>query len=437
VRPVPTRRTGLVAVGVAVVVLLLPTDGVLRPLALANAALLVLVLVDVALAVDPRRIEVERSLPPVIALRGTGELTWRLRNPTDRTVHVAMADELAPSLRASTRRLRGTLPGGAILRTTAVLRPSRRGRFEIGGVVARVDGPLRLGARQRRLAVPGLLRVHPAFPSREEAELRITRARILEVGLRSAKGRGGGTEFDQLREYGVDDEVRRIDWAATARAGKAMVRTYRAERNQNVLLLLDNGRVMAGQVADVPRVEHAMDALMCLTTVATRLGDRCGLVAFDRTVRAVLPARSGRDQLGRMAEAMFDLEPVLAESDYRGAFTHALARFRRRAMIVLFTDLVEQAVGESLLPALPLLVRHHIVLIAAVRDPDVVDWATAPPDDATEAYRSAAATLALAERERAIARLRSLGAIVIDAPPSQLAPNLADTYLELKARGGL
>ena len=422
---------------VAAIVLLLPNDGVARPLLLANLALVVVVLLDVALAVDPRRLEIARDLPPVIALRGTGELTWRLRNPTDRTIRVALADELAPSLQASTRRLRGTVPGGATLRTTASLRPRRRGRFEIGGLVVRVEGPLGIGARQRRLPVAGLLRVHPAFPSREEAELRITRARILEVGLRSAKGRGGGTEFDQLREYGVDDEVRRIDWAATARAGKAMVRTYRAERNQNVLLLLDNGRVMAGQVADVPRVEHAMDALMCLTTVATRLGDRCGLVAFDRTVRAVLPARSGRDQLGRMAEAMFDLEPVLAESDYRGAFTHALARFRRRSLIVLFTDLVEAAVGESLLPALPLLVRHHIVLLAAVRDPDVVRWADAPPEDATEAYRATAAAMALAERDRAIARLRGLGAIVIDAPPGRLAPQLADTYLDLKARGGL
>jgi uncharacterized protein (DUF58 family) len=257
------------------------------------------------------------------------------------------------------------------------------------------------------------------------------------VGLRSAKGRGGGTEFDQLREYGVDDEVRRIDWAATARSGKAMVRTYRAERNQNVLLLLDNGRVMAGQVADVPRVEHAMDALMCLTTVATRLGDRCGLVAFDRNVRSVLPGRTGRDQLGRVAEAMFDLEPALVESDYRGAFTHALARFRRRALIVLFTDLVEQAVGESLLPALPLLVRHHIVLIAAVRDPDVARWAAQAPGDASDAYRAAAAAMALAERERATARLRGLGAIVIESPPGRLAPDLADTYLDLKARGGI
>jgi uncharacterized protein (DUF58 family) len=436
-RPVPTRRTALLAVIVAVVVLLLPNDGVWTTLLLANLALLAVALLDVALAVDPRKLLIERDLPPVIALRSHGELTWRVRNPTDRTLRVALADELAPSLRASTRRLRGTVPGGATLRTSASLHPSRRGRFDIPGLVVRVEGPLGIGARQRHLAVSGLMRIHPAFPSREEAELRITRARVLEVGLRSAKGRGGGTEFDQLREYGVDDEVRRIDWAATARAGKAMVRTYRAERNQNVLLFLDNGRVMAGQVADVPRVEHAMDALMCLTTVATRLGDRCGLVAFDRTVRAVLPARSGRDQLGRVAEAMFDLEPVLAESDYRGAFTHALARFRRRSLIVLFTDLVEQAVGESLLPALPLLVRHHIVLIAAVRDPDVVRWATAAPTDAGDAYRATAATLALAERDRAIARLRGLGAIVIDAPPGQLAPQLADTYLELKARGGL
>lgn len=436
-RPVPTRRTAAAAAGLSLVVLLIPRDGLLVVLGVTNLALLVVVLVDVALAADPARLTIRRSLPPVLVLRGTGELVWSVRNPTDRPLRVALADDLEPSLRATTRRLRGTIPPGATLRGTTALQPSRRGRFELRHAVVRVEGPFGLGARQRRIALGDVLRVHPAFPSRDEAELRINKARILEVGLRSAKGRGGGTEFDQLREYGVDDEVRRIDWAATARSGKAMVRTYRAERNQNVLLLLDNGRVMAGQVADVPRVEHAMDALMCLTAVATRLGDRCGLVAFDRTVRSVLPARAGRDQLGRMAEAMFDLEPALAESDYRGAFSQALARFKRRSLIVLFTDLVEQAVGESLLPALPLLVRHHIVLIAAVRDPDVVRWATEPPAERADAYRAVAAAMALAERDRATARLRGMGAIVIDAPPGQLAPRLADTYLDLKARGGL
>ena len=435
--PVPTRRTALAAALLSLVVLVIQVDGLLAVLVAVNGILLVVVLVDVALAVDPTRLEVTRTAPSVLVLRTSGDLTWTVRNPTDRKVRVALADELAPSLQATTRRLRGVVPAGATLRSTVALCPTRRGRFGIRTLVVRVEGPLGLGARQRRLDRPALLRVHPAFPSRKEAELRINTARTLEVGLRSAKGRGGGTEFDQLREYGVDDEVRRIDWSATARAGKAMVRTYRAERNQNVLLLLDNGRVMAGQVMDVPRVEHAMDAVLCLTTVATRVGDRCGLLAFDRSVRAVLPARAGRDQLGRVAEAMFDLEPVLAESDYRGAFTQALARFRRRSLIVLFTDLVEAAVGESLLPALPLLVRHHIVLVAAVRDPDVVRWATAPPGDAGDAYRAAAATMALEERRRASARLRGLGAIVLDEPPDQLAPRLVDTYLDLKARGRL
>jgi uncharacterized protein (DUF58 family) len=436
-RPVPTRRLAVVAAVAALLVLALPGDRLLLPLLVLNGVLLALALGDVAAAVDPGQLQVERDLPPVLVLRSAGEVRWTLRNPTDRRLRVSLADELAPSLSASTRRLRGTLPARARLVGSATLAPTRRGRFDVTDVVVRVEGPLGLGARQRTLRIPAVLRVHPVFASRAEAELRINRARILEVGLRSAKGRGGGTEFDQLREYGVDDEVRRIDWAATARAGKAMVRTYRAERNQTVLLLLDNGRVMAGRVAEVPRVEHAMDAVMCLTTVATRLGDRCGLVIFDREVRSVLPAHAGREQLGRVAEAMYALDPVLAESDYRGAFTQALARFKRRSLIVLFTDLVEQAVGESLLPALPLLVRHHLVVIAAVRDPDVTGWAARSPADVDEAYRAASATAALAERDRTIARLRGLGAVVVDAPAGELAPKLADTYLDLKARGSL
>lgn len=436
-RPVPTARLAIVAALAALIVLALPGEGLFVPLVVVDGGLVVLALLDALAAVDPSRLEVQRDLPAVLVLRGGGEVRWTVRNPTGRRVRVALADQLAPSLRASTRRLHGAVPPGARLVGTAFLAPTRRGRFDVVDLVVRVEGPLGLGARQRTLRSPEVLRVHPEFASRGEAELRITRARIIEVGLRSARGRGGGTEFDQLREYGVDDEVRRIDWAATARAGKAMVRTYRAERNQTVLLLLDNGRVMAGRVAEVPRVEHAMDAVMCLTTVATRLGDRCGLIVFDRDVRSVLAARSGREQLGRVAEAMYALHPVLAESDYRGAFTQAMARFKRRSLIVLFTDLVEQAVGESLLPALPLLVRHHVVLIAAVRDPDVAGWAVAPPEDASEAYRAAAAATALADRDRTIARLRGLGAIVVDAPAGQLAPKLADAYLELKARGSL
>jgi uncharacterized protein (DUF58 family) len=434
--PVPTRRLALVAVLAAVVRLLLPAD-LPGGLWAVNAVLLVVAVVDGFLATSPAKVDVTRSAPAVVALNTDAELVWRVTNTSTRRIRAHVADELAPSLGAQLRRFQVDLPprGTATVRTT--FRPTRRGRFTPTEVAVRVEGPLGLVARQARRAQPSLLRVHPPFRSRKEAELRIERARILEVGLRSARGRGGGTDFDQLREYGPDDDHRRIDWAATARSRRVIVRTFRAERNQTLVLLLDNGRVSAGRVAGVPRLEHAMDAIMCVTTVATRLGDKCGLVAFDHQVRAVVAPGSGREQVGRVTEAMFDLEPELVESDYRGAFSTTLARFRRRTMLIILSDLVEQAVGEALLPALPLVSRRHLVVVAAVSDPDVLAWADGPAPDAEAAYRKAAAVAAIEARARTAAALRARGVIVVDAPPGQLAPKLTDAYLEAKATGRL
>jgi uncharacterized protein (DUF58 family) len=402
-----------------------------------DGGLAALVLVDLALTPPPAKVRVERDLPEVVALDTAATATWHVTNPTRRRLRIDLADQLAPSLRARIRQVRLSVPARRTVSASTTFRPARRGRFEIDELVVRVRGPLGLAARQRARHRADPLRVYPPFRSKDEAELRIRKARILEMGLRTAQGRGGGTEFDQLREYTPDDELKRMDWSATARAGKPIVRTYRAERNQVVINLLDNGRVMAGRVDDVPKVEHAMDAVMMLTAVATRLGDRAGLVAFDREVRAVVPPSHARTQLGRVTEAMYALEPRLDESDYRGAFTETLARFRRRSMLVLYTDLVDQAVQESLLPALPLVARNHLVVIAAVQDTDVVRWAREPAADDDQAYRKAAALGALDERRRVRARLRGVGATVIDAPPRTLAQQLADAYLRVKATGRL
>jgi uncharacterized protein (DUF58 family) len=432
---VPTWRLVVGAAVGSLVVLVLPVPPP-AGLWVVNGALLVAAVVDWLLAVRPDELEVERELPGIVPLGAEARIVWRVAHRGGpgrvgvggRGVRVRLADELAPSLGAVTRRARVVVPvrGRAVAATT--VRPGRRGRFTPTEVVLRVEGPLGLA---------GVLRVYPPFDSRDEAELRVNKARILEVGLRSAQGRGGGTEFDSLREYGVDDEFRRIDWAATARSGKPIVRTYRAERNQTVLLLLDSGRTMAGRVADVPRLDHAMDAVMLLTSLATRLGDRAGLVAFDREVRAVVAPGHARDQLSRVTEAMYQLQPLLAESDYRGAFAETLARFRRRAMLVVLTELAEQAVSETLLPALPLIARDHLVVVASVADPEVRGWALGTPIEPGAAYRKAAAVATLADRRRTVARLRGLGAVVVDAPPGRLAPDLADAYLRVKATGRL
>ncbi len=434
--PVPTARLAVVAAIASVVVALVP-GSVLDRLLVVDGALLVVAVLDWVLAPRARTITVDRAVPAVITLGASAPLTWRVASTSSRAVRVAVADELAPSLRAGTRRFRGRVPARGELTASTTLTPSRRGRFAPTELVVRVEGPLGLVARQWRRRQPAAVRVHPRFRSREEAELKIDKARILEVGMRSATGRGGGTDFDQLREYSVDDEFRRIDWSATARAGRPIVRTFRAERNQNVVVLFDNGRVMAGRVAGVPRADFAMDAALLLTTVATRLGDRCGLLTFDRTVRSVVTPGHGRDQIGRVTDALYDLEPVLAESDYRGAFEQTLVRFRRRSLIVVLTDLVEQAVGESLLPALPVLTRSHLLLVGAIQDPQVRAWADGPVTDEVEAYRQVAAARTLRARERAAGRLRAAGATVVDVPPDRLATELGDAYLEMKAAGRL
>lgn len=439
----PTRRLALLAAVLAVAMLAYPggqADVVVTVLVL-TAALVVLAMVDALVGTNPAQLLVGRTHPPVVVAGRAATLTWEVRSEARRALRVSLADDLAPSLRARARRVVMKVPAGGTVRVSTTIRPLRRGSFPLEHLTVRIEGRLGLGARQRRVPVPTTLRVHPPFRSKEEAELKIRRARILEIGMRSARGLGGGTEFEQLREYGPDDEFRRIDWTATARTGRTIVRTYRAERNQSVVVMLDNGRTMAGRVAGVPRVEHAMDATMMLTTVATRLGDRCGLVAFDRVVRSVVAPARRTDQVSRVTEAMYALEPELAESDYSSAFAEVVARFRRRAMLVLLTDLVDHAVEDSLLPALPLITRTHLVVIGGVRDPQVEAWASGEvlDDDDPEAaaYRQAAAIQTLAQRARTVARLRGMGATVIDAAPGRLAPELADAYLLVKRTGRL
>ncbi|MBW3614064.1 MAG: DUF58 domain-containing protein [Actinobacteria bacterium] len=432
----PTGRLAAVAAGLSVAVAVFPGDSTVG-LVVVNGLLLVTALVDWARTVRPAAVAVKRQMPAVVSLDQPARIEWSVANPADGGLRVWLADELAPSLRGRRRRVELRIPGRGRASAGTEIRPARRGRFELRELVVRVDGPLGLMARQERRVLPATLRVYPQFGSRGEAELRINRARVLQIGLRSAQGRGGGTEFDSMREYGPDDEFRRIDWAATARAGKAIVRTYRAERNQTVLLLLDNGRVMAGRVADVPRLEHAMDAVMMLTAVATRLGDRAGLVAFDREVRAVVSPSHSPAQLTRVTEAMYTLEPELVESDYEGAFVETLARFRRRALLVILTELAEQALADTLVPALPLIVRDHLVVLASVQDPAVLAAANSSPDSPGGSYAKAAAVAALEERRRLVGRLRGMGATVVDAPPGKLAPALADAYLKVKATGRL
>jgi uncharacterized protein (DUF58 family) len=305
-------------------------------------------------------------------------------------------------------------------------------------VTVRTGGPLGLGGRQRDIALDHRLKVYPALPGRDAVELRIERARMLQSGVRSSAYRGGGTEFDSVREYVPDDELRRINWRATARTGgKVITNLYREERNQQVVVLYDTSRMMAANVDGITRYEHALDAGFAVSELAARVGDHVGMVAFGSRVRAMIGPKGGRTQPKRILDRLFDLDPVLEAPDYRGAFSVLLASHRRRSLLVILTELTEVSAMESLFAAMPVLLKRHLVMIGSITDGKVLKLAERTPMDSETAYERASAAKTLQDRELAASRLRAIGVAVEDRAPGDLAGALADRYLRIKSAGRL
>jgi uncharacterized protein (DUF58 family) len=432
-----TGRTALIAALGALVVGLLPGWHGILAVALP---LLAAVLFDLARAAPVRSLRLERAGATSVRLGAEAEVRLTVSNPAARALRAELRDAWPPSswrpdTQFAAARHRLTVPPGERRRLTTVLCPTRRGDHHAVRVTVRSHGPLGLAARQGSHVVPWTLRVLPPFTSRKHLPAKLARLRELD-GRTTLLTRGEGTEFDSLRDYVPGDDVRSIDWRATARQSTVAVRTWRPERDRHLLLVLDTGRTSAGRVGDVPRLDAAMDAALLLTALASQAGDRVDLLAFDRAVRASVRGRTGGDMLPAAVEAMTRLEPALVETDTRAMSAAALAGAPRRSLIVLFTGLDTAPVESGLLPVLPRLTHRHTVLVAAVGDPRVREMATTRGTVAG-VYEAAAAAQHEAERQRTMSRLRGLGVTVVEAPPEDLPPAVADAYLSLKAAGKL
>lgn len=397
--------------------------------------LLVLVVagLDWALAPRPRSLQLERAPLTPVRLQEPTSTTLLVSNHGTRRVTALLRDAWQPSAGATGNRHRVRLAPGDATRVETPLRPVRRGDLRAAGVTVRAYGPLALTARQTTVAVAGTLRSLPPFESRKHLPSRLARLRELD-GRSAVRVRAPGTEFDSLREYVRGDDVRSIDWRATARNRNVVVRTWQPERDRRVVLVLDTSRTSAGRVRDVPRLDSAMDAALLLGALASRAGDRIDLVAGDRTVRARLRLAGAKDVAARLQDTMADLEPVLAEADWHSLAGAVQGLGRQRALVVLLTSLDASAVDEGLLPVLPGLVAHHRVVLASVSDPALGELAERR-DNVDEVYAAAAAAQVQEDRRRTSAVLTALGVEVVDADAERLPPALADHYLALKSRG--
>lgn len=409
----------LVAAGVVPVVALV--DVVPATLTLAGWLTLcaVLAAIDIAAAASPRAVRLERQTDSRVRLTETARAVLLVTNPSRRTLRGIIRDAWEPSAGARPRRQSLRVPPGERRAVTMTLTPWRRGERRAAMVTIRAIGPMRLAARQASIRMPGTIMVLPEFASRKHLPSRLARLRELD-GRTSVMVRGQGTEFDSLREYVRGDDVRSIDWRATARRSGGpgpggapsqtlMVRTWRPERDRHVVIIVDAGRTAAARIADETRLDTAFESTLLLSALADRAGDRVDVAVFDRRVRGRVQGARGADLLAKLVETMAPIDPELLETDWTAVPALVRSITSQRSLVVIATPLESPGATRGLLAILPQLTTKHLVLIASVTDPTLLEAAAARGDRA-EVYRAA---------------------------PLDLPPAVADRYLAYKAAGRL
>jgi uncharacterized protein (DUF58 family) len=394
------------------------------PIAIVVALAIAVVVATVVDAVIARRVpRLTRSVPPIVVRGTSAPLTVRVLGGVPGRVRIRQP--AVPDIVVDPPEADGRLDA----RVTA----RRRGRHLLPAVAARTLGPLGLGSWQFAGGDEAQVLVYPDVPAARRLVLALRQGRFRDPGLLAKGALGLGTEFETVRDYQADDDIRQVNWAATARTGRPMSNQYRMEQDRDVVCVLDCGRLMSAPIGDRTRLDAALDALAAVVLVADELGDRSGVIAFDAEIRRRVA--TGRRNSDAVIGAVFDLEPRSIDSDYDLAF-HAVGS-AKRALVVVFTDLLDEAAARSLIAAVPLLARRHAVVVASVRDPDVDRAVRSEPRDRGDVYRAAVALELLDGRARVVAELRRAGAEVIESAPEHLAAACVRAYLQLKSRARL
>jgi uncharacterized protein (DUF58 family) len=320
---------------------------------------------------------------------------------------------------------------------TAHLTPTRRGAFSFGAVALRLIGPLGLAGWQFALPLAEECRVYPDITAVRRFALMARRGALHEIGIRAQRYAGAGTEYESLREYQADDDYRDIDWKATARRGRPVVRQFEVERSQTMVIAIDAGRLMLPLAGSLPKLDRAINAALLLAYLGLEAGDVVGLLVFGKDVKAYLPPRRGHRQFLAITEALAVVEGRLEEPDYRRAFAYLTKRVGKRALVVLFTDLVGLEPSRRLLGVLATLAPRHLLLVVTQRNRGLESRARAEPRDEPEAFSAAVAEDIAREKAEALGMLAARGTLVVDVHPEELSVAAVNRYLEVKARGRL
>ncbi len=390
--------------------------------------------VDWRMAGSVDRFNVERQHESKLSLGVQNPVTISVRNRFRRGTSFEVRDEAPEAFQIETRLMSGNVQPLGTWTGVYHLQPLRRGDYAFGNITLRWKGPLGLVFRQGMVKAAGPVKVYPNLLDVRMYDLLLRKNRLQELGLRTTRMFGEGTEFERLREYLPDDEYRRINWKATARRHRPVTVQYQTERSQTVIAVLDTGRMMQSPVANIAKLDYAVNAVLFLGYVAAGKGDRVGVMSFADDVSHYLAPRQGRGQFYRMLEVLYAVDAQQVEPNYRKALTYLAVKQRRRALVVIFTDLSSGASLDSLVAQVSLLARSSLPLVVTISDPDVHAAANQEPTDSLTVYQRASAAQMLDERRIVLDTLRKRGVLTLDVPANQLSLAVINRYLELKGR---
>jgi uncharacterized protein (DUF58 family) len=405
------------------------------PLWAANVSLLLVGLLDLLITPGPRVLSAARETPERGSLLGKHSIAIRVRNTSRARLRLWLKDDVPRALRPGVSLLSNTVGGSSQIEFTYTIQPAARGKFLFGDIHIRYRSLLGLWERSRIVEAPAEIKVYPSIEDVDRYHLLAKLDHLSVMGIRQVRIRGASWEFESLREFVNGDDTRLMDWKATARRSRLIIRNQQAERHQTVILLVDCGRLMTAEEKGVSKLDRAVNSALLLGHVGLSRGDRVGLCAFSATVHTWVAPRPHAVQLRLLTEALYDLKADYTETDHARCLREVALQHRKRALLVVLSDFVDAVTAKSMVAAVRHAARRHVVLFLALRDPFLKRAAEATSADEETAFRQAVALSLLRERLEVLEGLRRYGVQVVDVNPEELTANLVNKYLEISFRG--
>ncbi len=397
-----------------------------------DGVLLAVAILSARLAPSASELSVTREFDPVFSVRAANLVVIRFENSSQYVLKGRFRDEPDETFETSGNEQPILIGPDETKIYSYKTVPPERGTYEFRATFLRLICPLGLVEKQVRLETAQAIRVYPNLLALQEFAILSQRGKLRSLGVRKSRTRGLGSDFESLRDYLPGDDYRKMDWKATARRGKPIVKQFEVERNQSVVLVIDCGRHMLGEIEGVTKLDSALDSCLMLAKAAMTMGDQVGLLVFNDRVLRFVPPRKSNNQIGALIETIHDLVAEPVESDPTRALSYLSQRWKKRSLVVVFTDASDPEIAKSLSADLSALKNRHLVIVVQVNDPAIEVLACSIPQKKQDVYGQAAGLWLDDRRKEAIGRLKATHAHLVAAEPQELAKELVSAYFDIK-----